>query len=155
MGMKYRHLTEHDRIFIRFMLDKRYSKARIEKILKVAPSTIYREVKRNGCTYSNCGQKYCWSHTAHKKYLQRRRIELRLEKERQLREYVHARLKAGWSPCQIEDKPNALNALFPTSQFIITYTVTANEEICYPNTCAASTVTGSVPGKGSLELRKS
>lgn len=35
MGKSYRHLSEHDRIFLRIMLDKDYPKAKIAMILKV------------------------------------------------------------------------------------------------------------------------
>lgn len=38
MGIKYRHLTEEDRIYLRIMLEKRYPKAKIAEILKVDPS---------------------------------------------------------------------------------------------------------------------
>lgn len=44
---KYHHLTEKDRIFLRIMLEKHYSKNEIAEILGVHRSTIYRELKRN------------------------------------------------------------------------------------------------------------
>ncbi len=47
MGVRYNHLTEQDRLFLRIMLEKRYPKSKIASILKVDPSTIYREIKRN------------------------------------------------------------------------------------------------------------
>ena len=47
MGMKYHHLTEKDRIFLRVMLERRYPKNKIAEILGVHRSTIYRELKRN------------------------------------------------------------------------------------------------------------
>ena len=99
---KYRHLTEQDRIFLRIMLEKLYSKAKIAKILQVDPSTIYREIKRNSCTHKKSGHKFYWNHIAQQRYLKRRKRGLRLEKDVALREYVHQKLKSGWSPYQIE-----------------------------------------------------
>ena len=32
MGAKYKHLTEQDRIFLRIMLEKHYSKSKIARI---------------------------------------------------------------------------------------------------------------------------
>lgn len=104
MGTKYRHLTEQDRIFLRIMLDKNYPKSKIAKILKVNPSTIYREVKRNSCTHWHTKEKFYWSNIAHRKYLKRRKRGLKLEQYPKLRDYVHAKLKAGWSPYQIEGR---------------------------------------------------
>ena len=51
MGAKYKHLTDQDRIFLKIMLEKHYPKSKIASILKVDPSTIYQEVKRNGCVH--------------------------------------------------------------------------------------------------------
>jgi len=44
---KYNHLTEKDRIFLRVMLERHYSKNKIAEILGVHRSTIYRELRRN------------------------------------------------------------------------------------------------------------
>ncbi|HLB42366.1 MAG TPA: IS30 family transposase [Gammaproteobacteria bacterium] len=104
MGVKYKHLTEQDRIFLRIMLEKRYPKSKIAHILKVNPSTIYREVKRNSCTHWYSGQKYYWNHSVQEKYLKRRKRWLKLEKDVILRNYVHSKLKSGWSPYQIEGR---------------------------------------------------
>jgi IS30 family transposase len=104
MGVKYNHLTDQDRIFIRIMLEKHYSKSKIATILKVNPSTIYREVKRNSCTHWRTGHKFYWNHVAQKKYLKRRKRGLKLEKDIVLRKYVHTKLKEGWSPYQIEGR---------------------------------------------------
>ncbi|MDX1902458.1 MAG: helix-turn-helix domain-containing protein [Gammaproteobacteria bacterium] len=104
MGAQYNHLTEEDRIFIRIMLEKRYSKTKIAKILKVAPSTIYREVKRNSCTNWRSGLKFYWNHSAQAKYLRRHKRGLKLKKDGRLQNYVHEKLKLGWSPYQIEGR---------------------------------------------------
>jgi len=47
MKKNYRYLTDQDRIFLRVMLEKNFSKEKIANILKVNRSTIYRELKRN------------------------------------------------------------------------------------------------------------
>lgn len=104
MGAKYRHLTEQDRIFLRIMLEKHYPKSKIASILKVDPSTIYREVKRNVCTHWHSGHKYYWCSAAQEKYLKRRKRGLKLEKDKNLQSYVHSKLKSGWSPYQIEGR---------------------------------------------------
>ena len=86
------------------MLEKRYPKSKIASILKVDPSTIYREVKRNSCTHWHSGHKFYWSHSAQENYLKRRKRGLKLEKDSKLRDYVHMKLKANWSPYQIEGR---------------------------------------------------
>lgn len=100
MGSKYRQLTEKDRIFLSIMLEKRYPKVRIAKILNVDPSTIYREIKRNSVIHWPSHQRYYWSISAQEKALKRRKRGLRLEKNEALRQYVHVKLEAGWSPYQ-------------------------------------------------------
>ncbi len=102
MSKNYKHLTDQDRIFLRIMLEKRYSKNRIAEILKVDRSTIYREIKRNSCKPFPKGKKFYWSNTAQQKYLDRRKRETKLDNDINLKDYVHSRLKAGWSPGQIE-----------------------------------------------------
>jgi IS30 family transposase len=104
MDRKYKHLTEQDRIFLRIMLEKRYPKSKIAQMLGVDPSTIYREIKRNSCTHEYSGQKFYWSFTAQEIYLKRRKRGLKLEKDILLQDYVHTKLKLGWSPYQIEGR---------------------------------------------------
>lgn len=104
MGIHYKHLSEKDRVFLRIMLDKHYSKTKIAKILGVSPSTIYREVKRNSCTHWHSGLKFYWNHHAQQKYVKRRKRGLKLEKDANLQQYVHKKIKAGWSPYQIEGR---------------------------------------------------
>lgn len=104
MGTHYRHLTEQDRIFIRIMLDKEYSKDKIADILKVHRSTIYREVKRNSSIHQYNGLTFYWSHLAQKKALARRKRPCKLDNDPVLKAYVHSKLKTGWSPWQIEGR---------------------------------------------------
>lgn len=104
MGAKYKHLTEQDRIFLRIMLEKRYSKSKIAHILKVDPSTIHHEIKRNSVTHWYNSQRFYWSHSVQEKHLKRRKRGLKLEKNTELQKYVHKKLKLGWSPYQIEGR---------------------------------------------------
>lgn len=110
MAAKYRHLTEQDRIFLRIMLEKHYPKSKIASILKVDPSTIYREVKRNSLTHWRSGHKFYWSHSAQEQYLKRRKRGLKLEKDVNLQNFVHYRIKR----CQ--RKPRVPKELLITSR---------------------------------------
>lgn len=91
---KYNHLREKDCIFLRIMLEKRYPKSKIANILKVDPSTIYREVKRNSLTHWHSGHTFYWSHSAQEKYLKRRKRGLKLEKDSNLQNFVHSKSQA-------------------------------------------------------------
>ena len=104
MGQHYRQLTEQDRIFLQIMLDKGYTKVKIANVLNVHRSTIHRELKRNSVKYHWRPERYYYCNMAHKAYLERRKKGLRLEKESALKEYVHSKLKEGWSPWQIEGR---------------------------------------------------
>lgn len=104
MTTKYKHLTERDRVFLRIMLEKRYSKSKIAEILGVHRSTIYREIKRNSCIHWSSKRTYYDSWFAHKKYLKRRKRSTKLERDKAIRLYVHEKLKKGWSPWQIEGR---------------------------------------------------
>lgn len=104
MGNKYHQLTEQDRIFISLMLERHYSKAKIAKILNVDTSTIYREIKRNSVVHWRTKLRSYWSMAAHEKAIKRRKKGLMLDKNSALRQYVHGKLEAGWSPYQIEGR---------------------------------------------------
>lgn len=105
MGVSYKHLTELDRTFLKIMLEKGYSKAKIAFILKVHRSTIYREIKRNSLiTTWTRNEPYYLSSSAQKQYLRRRKRSTKLSQNSQLCEYVQARLRVGWSPWQIEGR---------------------------------------------------
>jgi transposase, IS30 family len=110
MNKKYQHLTDQDRIFLRIMLEKRYPKGKIAEILGVHRSTIYREIKRNSCTHWYSERKFYLSHFAQEKYLKRRKRVFKLHKDNMLKEYVHSKLKCGWSPWQIEGRLKLENA---------------------------------------------
>lgn len=109
MKKNYRHLTDQDRIFLRVMLEKNFSKEKIANILKVNRSTIYRELKRNCFKHWRTGIDIYWSDTAHQNYLDRRKRKTKLDKDKNLKDYVHAKLKSGWSPWQIEGRLKSEN----------------------------------------------
>lgn len=92
------------------MLEKHYPKNIIAQILKVDRSTIYRELKRNCFKHWRTGKSIYWNDTAQKNYLKRRKRKTKLEKDNDLKEYVHSKLKSGWSPWQIEGRLKAENA---------------------------------------------
>lgn len=73
-------------------------------ILKVHPSTIYREIKRNGVKFWWETEKYYIGSAAQAARLNRRKRGLKLEKDANLRQYVHEKLGSGWSPYQIEGR---------------------------------------------------
>ncbi len=100
----YRHLDEKDRVFLRIMLEKNYSKAKIANILGVDRSTIYREINRNSCIHSYSKHSYYESYSAQKKYLKRRQRQSKMFNLENLRHYVEEKLNQGWSPGQIEGR---------------------------------------------------
>jgi IS30 family transposase len=104
MAKQYRHLTEKDRIFLRVMLERRYPKNKIAEILGVHRSTIYRELKRNCFKHWRFDFNIYWSDTAHQNYLDRRKRTRKIDKNKNLKNYVHSKLKSGWSPWQIEGR---------------------------------------------------
>ncbi|CDZ77311.1 Transposase, IS30 family [Legionella massiliensis] len=105
MGKCYKQLTELDRQFISLMLVKGYAKSKMAKLLKVHRSTIYREIKRNRfVSLWTDNEPYYLAQTAHKRYLKRRKRQVKLVCNKQLRDYVHDKLSSGWSPWQIEGR---------------------------------------------------
>ncbi|OGT45135.1 MAG: hypothetical protein A3E83_07610 [Gammaproteobacteria bacterium RIFCSPHIGHO2_12_FULL_41_20] len=91
------------------MLEKHYSKNKIAQILKVNRSTIYRELKRNSFKHWKTNNDIYWSDTAHQNYLERRKRKRKLDKDKNLKDYVHDKLKSGWSPWQIEGRLKSEN----------------------------------------------
>ena len=104
MGVKYRHLTNYDRQVIEKLLIQGESKAFIAKHLRVSLSTIYREIKRNCSKNDRTGEPCYVGWIAQRKYKnkRKRRISSKLNSDRELRKYVYKKLRASWSPWQIE-----------------------------------------------------
>lgn len=104
MEKNYQHLTEQDRIFLRLMLERHYSKSKIADILGVHRSTIYREIKRNSVRLSQTTKKVYVNRFAHDKYLRRRKRPIKLASNAELKTYIEDKLLIGWSPGQIEGR---------------------------------------------------
>src|SRR4029077_17992343 len=96
MGRKYRQLSLDDRCEIaRLQADGR-SVRQIAAALDCAPSTIYREIRRNRGRHVGYEPSY-----AHERAKARRWTGSRLEREPGLRRAVLERLAAVWSPAQV------------------------------------------------------
>lgn len=86
------------------MLERHYPKNKIAEILGVHRSTIYRELKRNSFKHRRHDIHIYWSNPAHQNYLDRRKRTRKIDKDQNLKDYVHSKLKSGWSPWQIEGR---------------------------------------------------
>lgn len=96
MGKQYRHLSAEDRIRLYEYLFAGEAIGTIAHYLGFHKSTIYRELERNSSRY---GYRPDW---ACQQYLARKcHHPFKLEKHTELREFIIARLKEGWSPQQI------------------------------------------------------
>ena len=102
MGSHYCHLKLDERRKIDKWREAKMSIPEIADRLSRAPSTIYRELKRN--TYEDkelpeLNGYYCM--TAQAKYEKRRAIHRKMILHPDLKAAIEDRLKAGWSPEQI------------------------------------------------------
>lgn len=104
MGSKYNQLTHQDRVFLRIMIDKKYPKAKIAKVLKVHRSTIYRELKRNSWQHWASKNTHYDPMSAQNKYLKRRKRLSKIQRDLELKHYVESKLSKGWSPKAIEGR---------------------------------------------------
>jgi transposase, IS30 family len=102
----HRHLNKEDRACIAALLRKRYSYSAIARVLDVRPSTISREVQRNGRSHYD-------ARSASKQAKRRRqvaRVAYRLiETQPKLEEALIRQLKEKWSPEQIEHRTDAIS----------------------------------------------
>ena len=96
MGTKYGHLTIEERCEIARLRTAGHSVRQIAAGLDRAPSTITRELRRNGSKTQGYQPSY-----AHQQARARRWCGSRLERDHHLREQVLFRLKQGWSPEQV------------------------------------------------------
>ena len=100
MGRGYRQLTLEDRSQLAQLQAQGCSLRQIAATLDRAPSTIAREVKRNGRSRQR-GYQVSY---AHQQAQARRWRGSKLERDAELREQVLTRLKAGWSPEQVSGR---------------------------------------------------
>jgi len=102
MGRRYLHLNLEERRKIAQWLEARMPVPEIADRLSRAPSSIYREIKRN--FYDDEEIPYLngyYAMNAQEMYKQRRAVHRKMIRHPQLKEAVEDRLKAGWSPEQI------------------------------------------------------
>lgn len=98
--MPYHHLTQEDRIQLGALLRAGHAKKFVAEQLDVHPSTITRELLRNtvpGCAYHARIAKELTMMRRHGANQRCRRIE----RDVQLRRYIHVKLQMCWSPEQI------------------------------------------------------
>lgn len=94
---KYKHFSNEERVILQKLLDSGMLQKDIAEFLKRDPSTISREIKRNGAPVhskpylSNQAINRC--ETRKKRSHQKTRL-----KNQEIRDYVHAKLKIGWTP---------------------------------------------------------
>src|SRR5690348_9920645 len=96
MGKKYEHLSLEERCRIARLHEDGQSVRQIAAALDRPPSTISRELKRNGGKQVGYKPSY-----AHEQAKARRWTGSRLERDDELRRLVLERLERGWSPEQI------------------------------------------------------
>jgi len=102
MGRCYPHLSFQDRIKIAKWRDGKMSVPEIADRLGRAPSTIYRELKRNFFSDKELPElNGYYAMNAQGMYEKRRAIHRKLIVHPELKVAVMDRLKAGWSPQQI------------------------------------------------------
>ena len=94
--MEYKQLSEYERFRIAHLQAAGASQRQIAAALDRAPSTVARELKRNGSRTLGYQPSYA-NQQAHA----RRWRGSRLERDGPLREQVLAGLGAGWSPAQV------------------------------------------------------
>ena len=96
MGRSYTHITIEERCEIARLHAEGHSLRQIAATLDRAPSTVARELKRNGSTTQGYRPSY-----ADQQARARRWHGSKLDRDSSLRDVVLARLKAGWSPQQV------------------------------------------------------
>ncbi len=96
MGQTYTHLTLEERCQMAYLRAEGYSLRQIAATLDRAPSSIARELKRNGAITQGYQPRY-----ADQQARARRWQGSKLDRDPELRATVLARLQHGWSPQQV------------------------------------------------------
>jgi transposase, IS30 family len=107
-GRTYRHLDQFERDRIQSLLDQDVCEAEIARILRRDKSTIGREIKRNQRKRGEvkvANQKAYESSSAnHKAYVKRHNAKyqgMKIERNKELQEYIISGLKKHWGPDEI------------------------------------------------------
>lgn len=109
----YRHLTQADRDRLQALRDDGTTQKEIAIILKVDPSTISREIQRNRRKYrkkkniKNKNARYEAGVAEHKAYVRRKYAKYqgkKIEEDKDLRNYITARLRRYWNPDEISGR---------------------------------------------------
>lgn len=94
---KFTYLTKHERSEIEILRNKGYSMRTIAKVLGRSPNTISYELKR-----VPSGYRADYAHIYARTKLKKRRFQYRkMNKYKELRDYVVQGLKKGWNPHEI------------------------------------------------------
>ena len=99
MGTRYSQISIEERCEISRLRASGVSVRQVAAVLDRAPSTVARELKRNGSRTSVYKPRY-----AEEQARARRWCGSRLERDDELRERVLSRLKEGWSPEQVSGR---------------------------------------------------
>lgn len=94
--MTYTHLSPYERLKVFYLVQAGYSLREIARRLTRSHSTVSRELRRNGRPLGAC---YCDRFAQRQaQHRQRQPRHRRAYHQPVLREYVHAKLRLGWSP---------------------------------------------------------
>ena len=124
----YRHLVQNDRDRIQSLRDERVKQKEIAKILKVDPSTISREIKRNRRKYrkkkniKNKHARYESGVAEHKAYVRRKYAKYqgkKINENNDLKRYIVRKLKKHWNPDEISGRMEKDKELFYASKTAI------------------------------------
>ena len=126
MKKNHRKLNQSDRDRIEALLDSGHKQCEIAKVLGFDKSAISRELKRNPSRTRGKGgtasSTYKASAAGHKAYVRRWRAKTKgskIEKHKDLEEYIVQGLKKHWSPDEISGKMRLENRPFYASKNLI------------------------------------
>ena len=126
MKKDYKQLSQSDRDRIEAMIYAGLKQKEIAKILGRNCGTISREVKRNCRKIRCCGDNkdgpYLASVANHKAYVRRKYSKyqgMKIRTNQNLKKYITAKLKDGWSPDEISGRMKLENLPFYASKDLI------------------------------------
>lgn len=96
---KYKHITQSERLEIALLKKKGFSRRDIARALERSPNSVSREIKLNSVNSAYNPRK-----AQHKAYVKRKYSKyqgMKVEENKELREYAKEKLKQDWSPEEI------------------------------------------------------